>query len=58
MDCIVTAPHFDLSVCECDGGGGVAWFSYREHFGLREMVAMAVIFAGVWLVKKYTRKAR
>lgn len=35
----------------------LGWLFYREHFGLREAAAMAVIFAGVALVKRYSRPA-
>ena len=35
----------------------LGWLFYREPFGLREAVAMAVIFAGVALVKRYARPA-
>jgi drug/metabolite transporter (DMT)-like permease len=34
----------------------LGWLFYREPFGPREMVAMAVIFGGVAIVKKYSRK--
>jgi drug/metabolite transporter (DMT)-like permease len=34
----------------------LGWLFYREPFGLREMLAMAVIFAGVAIVKKYAKK--
>lgn len=34
----------------------LGWLFYREPFGLREMLAMAIIFAGVAMVKKYGRK--
>jgi drug/metabolite transporter (DMT)-like permease len=30
----------------------LGWFFYREPFGVREAVAMGVIFAGVALVKR------
>jgi drug/metabolite transporter (DMT)-like permease len=33
----------------------LGWLFYREPFGLRESVAMLVIFAGVTLVKRYAR---
>lgn len=33
----------------------LGWLFYREPFGLREAVAMVVIFAGVALVKRYSR---
>ena len=32
----------------------LGWLFYREPFGLREAVAMLVIFAGVALVKRYS----
>jgi len=34
----------------------LGWLFYREPFGRRELVAMAIIFAGVAMVKKYSRK--
>jgi drug/metabolite transporter (DMT)-like permease len=34
----------------------LGWLFYREPFGPRELVAMAIIFAGVAVVKKYSRK--
>jgi len=34
---------------------GLGWLFYREPFGAREAVAMAIIFAGVALVKRYSR---
>ena len=34
----------------------LGWLFYREPFGPRESVAMVVIFAGVALVKRYSRK--
>jgi drug/metabolite transporter (DMT)-like permease len=34
----------------------LGWLFYREPFGPREMVAMAIIFAGVAMVKKYSKK--
>ena len=34
----------------------LGWLFYRERFGLREAVAMAIIFAGVAVVKRYSRK--
>jgi drug/metabolite transporter (DMT)-like permease len=34
----------------------LGWLFYREPFGPREMLAMVVIFAGVAMVKKYSRK--
>lgn len=33
----------------------LGWLYYREAFGWRELSAMAVIFSGVWLVKKLSR---
>jgi drug/metabolite transporter (DMT)-like permease len=33
----------------------LGWLFYREAFGLREAGAMAIIFAGVALVKRYSR---
>jgi drug/metabolite transporter (DMT)-like permease len=33
----------------------LGWVFYREPFGMREAVAMAVIFTGVALVKRYAR---
>jgi drug/metabolite transporter (DMT)-like permease len=30
----------------------LGWWFYREEFSAREAAAMAVIFAGVWLVKR------
>jgi drug/metabolite transporter (DMT)-like permease len=35
----------------------LGWLFYREPFGPREALAMAVIFAGVTLVKRYSRRA-
>ena len=35
----------------------LGWLFYREAFGLREAAAMAIIFAGVALVKRYSRPA-
>ena len=34
----------------------LGWLFYREPFGGREAVAMAIIFAGVAVVKRYSRK--
>jgi drug/metabolite transporter (DMT)-like permease len=34
----------------------LGWLFYRESFGKRELLAMAIIFAGVAVVKKYSRK--
>ncbi len=36
---------------------GLGWLFYREPFGTREALAMTIIFAGVAVVKKYSRKA-
>ena len=33
----------------------LGWLFYREPFGAREAAAMAIIFAGVALVKRYSR---
>jgi drug/metabolite transporter (DMT)-like permease len=33
----------------------LGWLFYREPFGVREAVAMAIIFVGVALVKRYSR---
>jgi drug/metabolite transporter (DMT)-like permease len=33
----------------------LGWLFYREPFGVREAVAMAIIFTGVALVKRYSR---
>jgi drug/metabolite transporter (DMT)-like permease len=35
----------------------LGWLFYREHFGVREMVAMLIIFAGVAIVKWQSGKA-
>lgn len=35
----------------------LGWLFYREPFGFRESIAMVVIFASVWAVKRYSRKA-
>jgi drug/metabolite transporter (DMT)-like permease len=35
---------------------GLGWLFYREPFGKREAAAMLVIFAGVALVKRYSRR--
>jgi drug/metabolite transporter (DMT)-like permease len=35
----------------------LGWIFYREPFGTWEGVAMAIIFASVWVVKRYSRKA-
>ena len=34
----------------------LGWLFYREPFGKREMLAMAIIFAGVAVVKRYSKK--
>lgn len=34
----------------------LGWFFYRESFGWREAAAMAVIFLGVWLVKRFSKR--
>jgi drug/metabolite transporter (DMT)-like permease len=34
----------------------LGWLYYREAFGWRQLSAMAVIFSGVWLVKKLSRQ--
>jgi drug/metabolite transporter (DMT)-like permease len=34
----------------------LGWLFYREPFGLREMIAMVIIFGGVAIVKKYSKK--
>jgi drug/metabolite transporter (DMT)-like permease len=33
----------------------LGWMFYREPFGRREALAMAIIFAGVAIVKRYSR---
>lgn len=33
----------------------LGWLFYREPFGRREALAMAIIFAGVAIVKRYSR---
>jgi drug/metabolite transporter (DMT)-like permease len=35
---------------------GLGWLFYREPFGTREAVAMTIIFAGVAVVKRYSRR--
>jgi len=35
----------------------LGWLFYREPFGGRELLAMVVIFTGVWLVKRYSKSA-
>jgi drug/metabolite transporter (DMT)-like permease len=37
---------------------GLGWLFYREPFGAREAMAMLVIFAGVAIVKRYSRGAQ
>lgn len=34
---------------------GLGWLFYREQFGIREALAMVIIFAGVGIVKRYAR---
>ena len=34
----------------------LGWLFYREPFGRRELFAMIIIFAGVFIVKKYSHK--
>jgi drug/metabolite transporter (DMT)-like permease len=34
----------------------LGWLFYREPFGPRELLAMAIIFAGVAVVKKYSKE--
>jgi drug/metabolite transporter (DMT)-like permease len=34
----------------------LGWLFYREPFGRRELLAMAIIFAGVAVVKRYSKK--
>jgi drug/metabolite transporter (DMT)-like permease len=36
----------------------LGWLFYREPFGKRQAAAMAVIFLGVWLVKRFSPSAR
>jgi drug/metabolite transporter (DMT)-like permease len=33
----------------------LGWIFFREHFGPQEVIAMLIIFAGVALVKRYSR---
>ncbi len=33
----------------------LGWLFFREHFGVLEVIAMAIIFAGVALVKRYSQ---
>lgn len=42
-------PYFNALVAMWLG-----WLFFREPFGLREWIAMAIIFAGVWIVKWQT----
>ncbi len=35
----------------------LGWLFFREHFGVQEFIAMLIIFAGVALVKRYSRPA-
>jgi drug/metabolite transporter (DMT)-like permease len=35
---------------------GLGWLFYREPFGAKEAAAMVVIFAGVWMVKRFSHK--
>jgi drug/metabolite transporter (DMT)-like permease len=35
---------------------GLGWLFYREAFGVRELIAMTIIFASVAVVKKYARQ--
>ena len=35
----------------------LGWLFYREPFGLRQAVAMVIIFAGVAVVKRFSRGA-
>jgi drug/metabolite transporter (DMT)-like permease len=35
---------------------GLGWLFYREPFGTREAIAMTIIFAGVAVVKRYSRR--
>ncbi len=34
----------------------LGWMVYREPFGIREVIAMSIIFAGVYTVKRYGQK--
>lgn len=36
----------------------LGWLFYREPFGSRQAIAMAVIFLGVWLVKRFSPSGR
>jgi len=35
----------------------LGWWFYREHIGIREVIAMLIIFAGVALVRRYARSS-
>jgi drug/metabolite transporter (DMT)-like permease len=35
----------------------LGWLFFREHFGVQELLGMLIIFAGVALVKRYSRPA-
>ena len=45
----------NLSLREFGGRRDLGWLFYREPFGAREAAAMAIIFVGVALVKRYSR---
>jgi len=45
-------PYVNTIVAVCLG-----WLFYRERFGMREALAMAIIFLSVGLVKRYSRPA-
>ena len=34
----------------------LGWLFFREHFGILEILAMLIIFAGVALVKRYSQQ--
>jgi drug/metabolite transporter (DMT)-like permease len=34
----------------------LGWLIYREPFGAKEITAMAIIFAGVGVVKRFSQK--
>lgn len=34
----------------------LGWLFFREHFGLQEVIAMLIIFAGVALVRRYSKR--
>jgi drug/metabolite transporter (DMT)-like permease len=36
----------------------LGWLFYREPFGLREALAMVIIFASVWVVKRFASKKK